>query len=56
MDINNFDPKNPPSDFNVDMGLDWYLNELVKQKLKTNEVNKKLTTICLLELIQCYNS
>ncbi len=42
MDINNFDPKNPPSDFNVDMGLDWYVNELVKQKTDFNDLDSEV--------------
>ena len=36
--VNNFDPQNPPADFNVDMGLDWYINELIKQKAEFNEL------------------
>lgn len=42
MATTNLDPQNLPADFNVDMGLDWYLNELVKQKPDFNDLDSEV--------------
>ena len=39
MDLNNIDPKNLPADFNIEMGLDWYVDELIKQKPEFNNLD-----------------
>jgi hypothetical protein len=36
----NFD--NLPNDFNVDMGIDWYIDEIVKQKPDFNDLDEEV--------------
>ncbi len=39
--VNNFNPQNPPTDFNIEMGIDWYVDELIKQKPEFNNLDSE---------------
>lgn len=42
MDNQQIDFSNLPSDFNIEMGIDWYINELIKQKPEYKELDNEV--------------
>ena len=42
MDNQQIDFSNLPADFNIEMGIDWYINELIKQKPEFKDLDNEV--------------